>query len=238
MELLPQVKVKTQKHDQREAEVFRKLSIGKALAKEEKEFDEKVKDIDAEKQRKRKDFLEFSQNIEKKKSHLLGEIKALEEKRDSAMQPYYELKFAAKEAMDVVQETQEKVRAEAKRVNALRTTLETVKADLDEKVELLAKKEQIIAASEIYYIERDSRLRANESMFIENKKVFESESIRRENEIDEKDRELKARESSIEAKLSIISLKENEIEQERKHITSQQATLKLAFDEARRKGIL
>ncbi|MFA7257590.1 MAG: hypothetical protein WC047_08460 [Kiritimatiellales bacterium] len=238
MELLPQVKIKTQKHDQREAEVFRKLRVGRALAKEEKELDEIVKNIEPEKLKKKREFQEFHQNIEKRKSQLLGEIKALEEKRDSAMQPFYELKFAANEAMDAVQTIKEKVRAEAKRVNTLRTTLETAKDDMDKKSELLAEKEQKIAALEISWIERDGKLQENEALFVKNKEAFESQSTLRASELDAKDRDIKARESSIEAKLAIIESKEKELADQRAHITSQQATLKLAFDEARRKGIL
>lgn len=238
MQLLPQAKVKELKHDERETEVFRKLRVSKTIAKEEKEIAEIVKNFEPEKRKKQKEFQEFHQHIEKRKSQLLGEIMALETKRDNAMQPYYELKFAAKEAMKVVQETEAAVRAEAKRVNTLHTTLKAVEEEQKQKAELLSEKEQKIARMEIDAIEREAKLEKEEALFVEKKKDFEDLSSRRESELDVKDRDLKAREATLEAKEENLVTREQVLANDRKHFASQQATLTLAFEEARKKGIL
>lgn len=111
MELLPQTKVKEEKKSSREDEIFRKLSRSRINDKKTVEV------MDAERLKIQKEFESFHMRIMRRRSELMGEIKALEEKRDTIMRPYYELKFEAEEALKRAIEYEEKVKVAARIVS-------------------------------------------------------------------------------------------------------------------------
>ena len=142
MELLPQSKIKDLKRGEREAETAHRIEIGQHLIKEEKMLAESVKNIDPEKRKLQKEFDQFRAKIEKRTSELLCEIQTLEVKRDSAMQPYYDLKATAIKAMNQVDIMQARVSSEAQKVNKMRLEVERGKKELEKREELLAKREK------------------------------------------------------------------------------------------------
>lgn len=238
MQLLPQTKIIERKKDERETEIFRRLRVQKAKAKEEKELHDIVSTFDPQKEKLRKEFNSYKDLMEKRKSAVLGEILVLERRRDTAMEPFYELKFQALEAMDKAQEYEDKVKQAAKNVNEERGRLTVLSAQLKEKEVLLSNKEQIIADTEIRSIEREAIITKEEKSFEKEKLEFETYSARIMDELEEKDRDLKAREASVEVKLESIATRETALLDEVKHLESRQQALALAFDEARKKGIL
>lgn len=238
MQLLPQTKVTEQKKDEREAEVFRRLRVQRAQAAGEKEIHEITSSLDPEKKKILKEFNDFKDGIEKRKSKLLGEILALEQRRDTAMEPFYELKFQALEAMDRAKAWEDKVKSAARKINETRVAVTNLQVKLDEKEKFLANKEQMIGNAEIVAIEREAALVSAEKDLKTRKENFEELAARITTEQETKDRELKAREASIEAKLDSVEKRENDLENEKKHLESQRQSLALAFEEARKKGVL
>lgn len=238
MQLLPQTKVTEQKKDEREAEVFRRLRVQKAKVEGEREIHEIASNLDPEKKKILKEFDDFKDGIEKRKSKLLGEILVLERRRDTAMEPFYELKFQALEAMDRAKAWEDKVKSAARKINETRVAVTNLQVKLDEKEKFLANKEQVIGNAEIVAIEREAALVSAEKDLETRKANFEELTARVAAEQETKDRDLKAREASVEAKLDSVEKRENDLEDEKKHLESQRQTLALAFEEARKKGVL
>ena len=238
MELLPQTKVKAEKKSAQEAEIFRKLSVAKLRNEKEKEIADIVKDIDPEKKKIQREFAAFRGKVESRRSELLGEIKVLEAKRDTVMQPYYELKFQATEAIERAKEWEEKVKTGARAVNVEREKVSALKESLEKKEVMLSSKEQSIASLEMDIIERDSKLKANELDLASRDRAFVEEVAKKTDEITVKDRDLTAREATVESKILNLEEREQLLINDRKHLESQQITVKLAFEEARKKGIL
>lgn len=141
MDLLPQVKVKFDQKDSREKEVFRKILAARKSQSQEEPVNTVLDNANAEKVRIKADLEKFRAKAEKRKSDLLGEILALEKKRDRIMEPFYQIKFEAQEMVAAAQNYDQKIKAEAKKVNAKRDELNEREQWLNEREEALLKKE-------------------------------------------------------------------------------------------------
>lgn len=142
MELLPQVKVKFDQKDRREKEIFRKIRVEKSKAEQEIELHKMTGDIESQKKRIKAELDSFLEKAEKRKSDLLGEIMALEVKRDRIMEPFYQIKSDAQEMIDAAQSYERRIKEEAKKLNAKSDELNEREKWINEREKALLKKEQ------------------------------------------------------------------------------------------------
>lgn len=231
MELLPQTKVKAEKKSSQEDEIFRKLSVDSLMEKKRKEHAEFLENIDTEKKKLKQDFEEYSRQTVSRRFEIQREIDTLERKRDTVMQPYYELKFQATEAIERAKEWEEKVKTGARAVNVEREKVSALKESLEKKEVMLSLKEQSIASLEMDIIERDSKLKANELDLASRDRAFVEEVAKKTDEIIVKDRDLTAREATVES--LVLNLKQKEDEQIKKdrEISDKYATLEKTIRE-------
>lgn len=235
MELLPQIKVKEDKSDAREAEVFQKISLARAATEKAKTVDDVTKAINAEKERGAREIAKLRAKTEEKKSELLGEILALEAKRDRVMAPFYTIKFEAQEMMDMAGSYEKRVKVLAKEVNAKADTVEQKQKELDDREAMLITKERSLASRELTIIQDEARIASGHTVLQHDKSAFEIESQATALRLETKDSDLKKREAEIEAKLEIIKVKEKEIAVEKAQVKDQRETLERAFIEIRSK---
>lgn len=235
MELLPQVKVKEDRKDAREATVFRKLRVARNKEQEEKEIAEIISSVEPEKRKIKADLDRFRNKAEQRKSDLLGEIRALEVKRDRIMDPFYQIKFEAQEMIATAQNYEKRVKLMAKEVNEKSDKVEAQAKLLGEREEMLTKKESDIATRDIESIEESERVATARKQLDHDKAAFETDSLARKNELDAKDSDLKKREAEIESKLEIIEGEKEALKVERAQIADQRKTLERGFQELRSK---
>jgi hypothetical protein len=235
MDLLPQSTIKEQKKDAREIEIFRKISLARAATEKAKTKDEVAKAIEAEKERGAKEIAKLRARTEQKKSELLGEIVALEAKRDRVMEPFYTIKFEAQEMMTMAESYEKRVKSMAKEVNAKADTVDQKRKELDDREAMLAAKERSIASRELSVIEEEARVASDQAALQRERSTFEIESQATLLKLETKDSDLKKREAEIEAKLEIIKAAENEIAIERAQVKDQRETLERGFAELRSK---
>ena len=238
MELLPQSKVKEEKKDEREATIFRKLRVAKTKDQHQKELQTLIDNLEPEKQKIRIELTRFRNKAEQRKSDLLGEIQALEVKRDRIMEPFYQIKFEAQEATTAAMGYERIVKARAKEVNEKSDAVDIKEKHINSREEMLIEKESAIATRDIESIQESERINQDRKTLDAERKVFETNSQATKDELAEKDRDLKSREATLDARVAVADKREQDLDDERQHLNSQQETLKAAFTEAKKKGIL
>ena len=181
---------------------------------------------------------ELIENLDKEKDEIISEVKELEFKRDNAMKPLEEKERILSKKESEVNLKEDEISSREKNVLIEKNDLNILAQNYEEKLDDLSGREEIISNHE-------QKLNLREKDFAEiyekREKDFEEKTINFNKKFEEFSNEIK------EFNKFVISIKEIQmqiekdkeyINNEKKHIKSQQTTLKLAFEEARQKGII
>jgi len=238
MKLLTKNEIKQTKQVQTAQEIKQSIKLSDYLNTQRKGLNTFKLQKENEEQKLYKDLQEFRTDIRSKKTALQSEVDVLEERRKDALRPVKELlkKADAQLASNEADGIELKSKINETDTQKMLFILEKKKVELREDEVLGNFKKIGIQGREL--TRRDNKLAKQETKF--------AQFSEKETEI------LQTKQSELDIKLKVVSQKENALEvltkenqvakvavaNERKKLQSQQSTLKLAFDEARRKGIL
>ena len=170
------------------------------------------------------------------------ELKVLQRKREELEKPLrssYEAKLSeivTKE--NQLQSQKEELERQKERQEAQKEHLSLLESELTK-----AKNDSVLTAEKL--VKFSSLLSSRELQVEEYKSIFDTHANQVSNDLNKKQEELRIRELAIDGESEILLKERKQIEEDRgklkgieQHIESKQLTLKAAFDEARKKGII
>ncbi len=225
--------------DKEQTELARKgIKIASLVDKENKRLILVKKECKEDIEKIQKDFNAFVIKTNSKKKTLENEVIKLEKRKDTALEP--------------LEDKYVELQKEEIRINKQQTELDDRKKQLEEEDNRSSLRDKVLITKEVDISKREEDIsKLNRELLIEQKdtkaktKDFEEEKIRWDKQFDKKVSELNYIEFKLSDRQKALDILEErnkqqqlEINKDRRHLESQQKTLKMAFDEARRKNLL
>ncbi len=201
----------------------------------------KMNKLNSEKEEKKREieqeFLNFSEEVKRKRTKLEREVSSLESRRKDALKPIKALKLEAENRLKGIERQEETLEEERTELDNTRKQLVDKKEDLLDRKQLLDEREKAIVPKEQSNSLRAEFLKKSEDKLAEKWNDFNKKSTNKNSGFILRENRVSAREKALVIKKESLDNQEKELRKERLHIHSQQQTLKLAFDEARRKRL-
>src|SRR5258708_4892922 len=238
MRLLPKSEADGVRDRAEEQNIRRRQEIAATVIEETKKFNLFMEEIKGKRDAMLSDLASFMEDCSKQKNELGNEVAALEARKKSELKPLNDnwveiVKESQKlDAQKESQEETEKLNREWQSENVARAmVLSDRQMSIDEKFEAVLNREEALKRAEEMNAITTRELSEKWSAF---NSFLEAESSK----VEESRKEVINLMADVDKQREWLEGEKRAISDERKHLESQQVTLRLAFDEARTKGIL
>lgn len=238
MRLLPPQELKKSVESEELSQKAKLLELTDALNQGIRALNELREKDRTERERISAEFEEFRSQKESEKDTLSREVSTLEERKREALRPIT-AELNALESVKKDISDRESVVSE-KEIRLIRATddLETLRNAYEDKLDELSDRESEVADREQRAIDRDLAIAELDRQRNEAYTRKASDLEERISQISDREHAVKVATQELERKRADLESRESALEIEKAHIRSQQVTIRTAFEESRKKGII